>query len=57
MLTYDPHDPGSNLGSGDSCFLFLSIESDSKSHRDYNFLLRVIQFYNIMVQCSVSSES
>ena len=48
-LPTTPHDPGSKLRGGDCCFLFLSIESDSKSHRDYNFLLRIIQFYNIMV--------
>ena len=54
---HDPHDPGSNVGCGDCYFLFLmSIESDSQSllkyNRDYNVLLRLLQFYNIiLVQC------
>ena len=41
MHAYDPLDPGSNLGGGDSCFLFLmSKESDSKSH-----YIGIITFY------------
>ena len=41
MHAYDPLDPGSNLGGGDGCFLFLmSKESDSKSH-----YIGIITFY------------
>ena len=41
MHAYDPLDPGSNLGGGNSCFLFLmSKESDSKSH-----YIGIITFY------------
>ena len=41
IRTHDLQDPGSNLGSGECCFLFLmSIESDSKSH-----YIGVVTFY------------